>query len=292
MKRFSILAVGVAGIAGALLLTACNSTNAVPHVTTTQQHLYMTDSSGNVDVYRFPLTASSTPSLTFAAGSCGCGIGTSGQKLYVSFGSAVKVYQLPLTASSTAIQTLTLTSGTALSIAADSSGTIYVAENHSGTCCIDVFQGGASTPTFTLSGASVDAPYGVAVDTQGNVFVANVSNIGYFAATVHSGETGISFGRDDFNEGIITDGSDNLYVADGDGAGTMDIYHPPYTGGSSPANTVTFSGDLEQMAMASNGTMYVDNYAPNQIDVLTSPYTTISPVVPTTFQGYGVAVGR
>jgi hypothetical protein len=291
MRLASLLTILIAS-ASITVLSACSSTNAVPNPPVFA-HLYVTDGSGNVDVYRLPLTAASTPTLTFAAGGCAyCGLAVSQHKLYVGAGSTVKVYQLPLTASSTSIQTLTASASTTLSIAADSSGTIYVAENSSGTCCVDVFQGGASTPTFTLSGASVASPYGVAIDSAGNAFVANASSIGYFAATVHSGEAGITFGRDDFNEGLVTDSADNLYVADGDGQGTMDVYHPAYTGASAPASTVTLTaGYLEQMAMSTNGTMYIANESPNQIDVLTSPYTANSVTVPTSFQPYGIAVG-
>lgn len=292
MKRIPSSATCIAAVAATLLLlTACKSTNAIPHVAT-QLHLYVTDSSGNVQVYQLPLTASSTPVVTLAAGACSyCGVTVSGERLYVSTGSTVKVFALPISASSTSIKTLTLTGSTGLSLAADASGTIYAAEDDSSTCCVDVFQGGATTPTFTLSGASVDAPFGVAVDSHGNVFSANSANIGYFAAPVHSGETGITFGRDNFNEGLITDSSDNLYVADGDGAGTMDIYHPPYTGASSPANTVTFGGYLEQMAMGIDGTMYIAHESTNEINVLSSPYTSISFNTATSFQGYGIAIG-
>jgi hypothetical protein len=154
-----------------------------------------------------------------------------------------------------------------------------------------VFQGGASTPTFTLSGASINSPFGVAIDNSGNAFVANNGNIGYFAATVHTGQTGITFGRDSFNEGLVTDSNDNLYVADGNGSGTMDIYHPPYTTGTTVANTITTTGEIEQMAMSASGTMYVAMQTPNQLGVLNSPYTSVSLNVPTPFAPYGIAVG-
>ncbi len=292
MRVTSVMSV-LLGCAIVASFAACKSTNAIPNTISVQKHLYVTDDSGNIQVYDLPLTASSTPSLTLAGAACNdCGIAVSHTKLYVGQGSSVKVYQLPLTASSTPIQTLTASGSTTLSVTADSSGTIYVAEDDSGTCCVDVYQGGASSPTFTLSGASVDDPFGVAIDGSGNAFVANASNIGYFAATVHSGEAGITFGRDNFNEGLVTDSGDNLYVADGDGHGTMDIYHPSYTGATTVANTVTLNaGYLEQMVVGSNGTMYIANETPNQLDVLTSPYTSIALAVPTTFEGYGMAIG-
>lgn len=290
--RITSLARILIGCAVIVSLAACNS-NSLPGggIFNLQTHLYV-QSNGNTYLYQLPLTASSTPLVTLSTGGGYLGLTVSQNKLYVAAGSnVVKVFQLPLTSSSTPIQTLTLSASNALSLAADSSGTIYVAEDQSGSCCVDVFQGGASTPTFTLSGASVDAPFGVAIDSGGNAFVANNGNIGYFAAPVHSGQAGITFGRNNFNEGLVTDGSDNLYVADGGGIGTMDVYHPPYTTGTTVSSTVTIVGAIEQMAMSSTGTMYLAMQTPNQLDVRTSPYTSVSLSVPTPFAPYGIAVG-
>ena len=119
MRLASLLTILIAS-ASITVLSACSSTNAVPNPPVFA-HLYVTDGSGNVDVYRLPgpLTAASTPTLTFAAGGCAyCGLAVSQHKLYVGAGSTVKVYQLPLTASSTSIQTLTASASTTLSIAA------------------------------------------------------------------------------------------------------------------------------------------------------------------------------
>ena len=253
--RTYLASLAAAGCAATILLTGCttNSQVVLPGPGAVPAHLYVSDAAGGLHVF-----------------------------------------QLPLTASSTSIQTLTASGTNVLSIAAGSTGTIYAAEDVSSTCCVDVYQGGATSPSFTLSGASVNDPFGVAVDTSGNVFVANDTgsgSIGYFAAPVHSGQAGIVFGRDIFNEGLITDASDNLYVADGNGTGTMDIYHPPYTVSSMPANTVTLTGTLDQMALGSDGTMYAPTEFPNQLYALLSPYTSVSVTTPVTFKPYGIAVG-
>ena len=274
-----------------MLTAACSNTSTSPSPTPTPTplpptHLYVSDFTGNLYVYTLPLTASSTPTVTLAGQGALAGIAISQNKLY----NGPFVFQLPLTSSSVKTATLTTTSSV-VSDAADASGTIYLAENMNSTCCIDVYQGGATSPTFTLSGASVDAPFGVAVDSGGNLFSANVGSIGYFTAPVHSGQVGIIFGRDAFNEGLVTDASINLYVADGNGTGTIDYYHPPYTIASAPGTPVTIGGKLWQMAIGPDGTMYIASQTPNQLDVLTSPYTSIALAVPTSFNAYGVAVG-
>ncbi|HME80910.1 MAG TPA: hypothetical protein VKF82_02425 [Candidatus Eremiobacteraceae bacterium] len=269
------------------LAGGCSSSSSTPAPPAAPPHLYVTDSTGTLYAYTLPLTATSTPAVTVAAKTCVCQNAVFGGELV----SGLYVLTLPLTTTSTPAKTLTVTSSP-IGAAIDSTGTIYLSENMSATCCADVYQGGVTSPSFTLSGASVNDPYGAAVDTGNNLFLANVGTIGYFASPVHSGQAGIAFGRDSFNEGLVTDSSDNLYVADGNGKGTMDVYHPPYTAASMPASTVSIPGTLEQMAIGSDGTMYITVETPNQIDVLTPPYTTVSLVVPTTFLPYGVASGQ
>ncbi len=285
-KFGAFLAVGIA-----VLTAACSNTSTSPSATPTPTplpptHLYVSDQAGTVYVYALPLTLASTPAVTVTGQGCECGMTISQNKLYVG----PFVFQLPLTNASVHIATLTTTSSP-VADASDASGTIYIAENMSATCCVDVYQGGATTPTFTLSGVSVKTPFGATVDSGGNLFVANSGSIGYFTAPVHSGEVGITFGRDSFNEGLATDAAINLYVADGNGPGTMDYYHPPYTGATTPGAPVTFSSTLEQMGIASDGTMYIAAESPNQLFVLTAPYTSVALAVPVSYVAYGIAIG-
>ncbi len=283
--RISILLIAV----GAVIAAACSSSTTAPPVTLATpppSHLYVSDFTGNLYVYTLPLNAVSQPSVTLAGQAAFAGIAVSQNKLY----NGPYVFQLPLTSTSVRTAVLTTTSNV-IDDAADANGTIYLAENMNSTCCIDVYQGGATSPTFTLSGASVNAPFGVAMDFGGNLFLANAGSIGYFATPVHAGEAGITFGRDSFNEGLVTDSSANLYVADGNGLGTIDYYHPPYAVASAPGTPATIGGKLYQMAIGPDGTMYIMSQLPSQIDVLTPPYTSIAFAVPTSWTGYGVAVG-
>jgi hypothetical protein len=285
-KFGAFLAVGVA-----VFTAACSNTSTSPSPTPTPTllpptHLYVSDQAGSIYVYALPLTLTSTPVVTVTGQACECGMTISQNKLYVG----PFVFQLPLTNTSVHIATLTTTSNP-IADASDASGTIYIAEDMSATCCVDVYQGGATTPTFTLSGASVNDPFGATIDSGGNLFIANNGSIGYFTTPIHSGQVGITFGRNSFNEGLATDSSINLYVADGNGTGTMDYYHPPYTGATTPGAPVTLGGTLEQMGIASDGTMYVAVESPNQLYVMTTPYTSIGLAVPASYIPYGIAIG-
>jgi len=289
---FSVCAVA------AILAAACTSNNSVTlpppgsSPTPTVQHVYVSDDTGVIYAFAYPLTSTSTSTLALSVGFTPAGMAAFGNKLYVANdgGSQALVYQLPLTSTSTSIATITL-SHHAVDVALDSSGNLYAAENQSSTCCVDFVPAGASSPSFTLSSANVITPFGATLDRNNNLFLANSGNVGFFAAPVTSSSTGISFGRDSFNEGLVTDSSGNLYVADGNGPGTIDIYNPPYTSASMPVSTSTIGGTLEQMAMDANNVLYTNSFTPNQIDVLNAPYTSIAFFVPVATHPYGIALG-
>lgn len=277
------------------LVTACGGGGSTPAPPTAPpvpfQHLYVSDDANNLYVYNYPVSASSTPSVTLS-GTFEAGLAVQGNQLYAAHGAQVQVFTLPLSASSTPSRTITLTSS-ALDIAVDSSGRLFAAENVSNVCCVDVVNPGGSSPAYTLKNANVVTPFGLTIDAAQNLFLANSGSVGYFAAPVTSASAGISFGRDGFNEGIAADSHDNLYVADGNGPGTLDIYNPPYSVSSSLVASTTLGGTLEQMAMASNDVLYVAAGGTlSQVDVVVAPYASVSFAIAVPTKPYGIAVGN
>ena len=128
-------------------------------------------------------------------------------------------------------------------IALDSSGNIYVADL--GAISVLVFPAlGANTgllnesPTATISGSSTGLkfPQGIALDSSGNIYVANLgpssllvylplgSSTGLLnespIATISGSSTGLKF-----PEGIAVDSSGNIYAADF-GAASVIVYQP------------------------------------------------------------------
>jgi sugar lactone lactonase YvrE len=123
-------------------------------------------------------------------------------------------------------------------VAVDGSGTVYVADSSNHTIR-KITSGGAVSTLAGLAGSSGSAdgtgsaarfnyPFGVAVESSGNVYVADYSNhtvrritSGGMVSTL-AGSTGIFGGQDGtastarfyFPRGVAVDGSGNVYVAD------------------------------------------------------------------------------
>ena len=209
-------------------------------------------------------------------------------------GDADSVTIYPALGSSTGIlneaPTATITGATTglafpTAITLDSSGNIYVANSGSqvgGADSITVFPAGSNgnaAPSSTISGASTGlaVPYGIAVDSGGNIYVANDgSTIGVSdSVTVYapgtSGNvapgrtiTGASTGLDSPG-GIAVDSSGNLYVTnDGSlygGADSITVYAPGSNGNAVPSATL-FALGLDTpagIAVDSGGNLYVSN---------------------------------
>jgi sugar lactone lactonase YvrE len=171
------------------------------------------------------------------------------------------------------------------SLTLDSHGNIYVANSGSqvgGVDSITVYPAGSNgnvSPSTTISGANTGlvVPWGLAVASNGNLYVANDGSAvgGSDSITVYSAGsngnsspsatiTGSSTGLDSPG-GIALDSSGNLYVTnDGDLIGNADsitVYAPGSNGNALPSNTL-FAVDLATpagIAVDSSGNLYVAN---------------------------------
>ncbi len=241
--------------------------------------IYVTDS-GATSVFVYPPLGTSTgpldeaPSATISGSNTGLvypqGIALdSSGNIYVGDWYAASVFVYPAgtngnIAPSSATISTTMTTGLSEpeGIALDSSGNIYSADcpacyGYSGIPSVFVYSAGSNgntAPTASISGTDtgLNYPYGIAVDSSGNVYLADEGTLGQdggsippsvfvYAAgshgnvaptvTISGTDTGL-----DTPYGIAVDSSGNIYVADdGDEScdGTESVYvYPAKTGGN------------------------------------------------------------
>lgn len=139
-----------------------------------------------------------------------------------------------------------------LLLALDATNNIYVTQNAASGGGVDSYQvyasaaSGASVPTNTVTGAGLSTPVGIAVDSKGNVYVANNGNnsISIFAAnsngnaaptsTISGAATGLANPT-----GLTLDPPGNIYVANANGS--IVIFKAGTTGNTAPIATITGS---------------------------------------------------
>jgi len=246
--------------------------------------IYVTDS-GATSVFVYPPLGSSTgpldeaPSATISGSNTGLvypqGIAlNSSGNIYVGDWYAASVFVYPaktngnVAPSSASISTTMTTGlGSPEGIALDSSGNIYAANcpacyGYSGIPSVFVYSAGSNgnaAPTASISGSNtgLNYPYGIAVDSSGNVYLADEGTIGQdggsippsvfvYPAGSHGNVaptasiSGTSTGLDT-PYGIAVDSSGNIYVAD-DGDQSCDDTESVYV---YPANT---SGNVAPIA--------------------------------------------
>jgi len=161
----------------------------------------------------------------------------------------------------------------------DAAGNMYVSEAaQNRIAVIPAPVTSTSVPNAAYITASVAGPYGVAVDTTGDVFVCN-NGTPITEYTPLSGGNALlhSFGNDADNEGCTIGPDGNLYVANGTAAGEIDVYKAPF-GNLTPVDhsiTPTGAAIIYEVKFDASGNMYVSgNNATNSVVwVLPSPYT-------------------
>ena len=180
-------------------------------------------------------------------------------------------------------------------VALDSSGTIYVANVGRGAPprgSITIYPADADgdvAPTATIAGANtgLDNPQGVALDSSGNIYVANAiggaSRFGSVTAypagsdgnvapttTVGGPNTGLAQ-----PSGIALDGSGNIFVANTGGGpshhGSITAYRAGATGDVTPIATLSGANtglrDPEGIAIDSSGNVLVANFNGNSVTI-------------------------
>ena len=215
-------------------------------------------------------TATISGSNTGLESPAGIALDSSGN-IYVADGDADSVFVYPAGSTGNVSPTATIGgSNTGLvgpeGIALDSSGNIYVADDLA--ICVFVFPAlGSSTgllneaPTATISGSNtgLQAPEGIALDSSGNIYLADDLALSVFVypalgsgtglldeaptATISGSKTGLQA-----PDGIALDSSGNIYVADTSAASVF-VY--PVLGSSTgllnEAPMATVSGPLTEL---------------------------------------------
>ncbi len=178
-------------------------------------------------------------------------------------------------------------------IVVDSTGHLYAAVIGSGLVCeiangtITTIAGGAAGGNGPAVGAQLNTPYGVAVDSSGNLYVADTGN-GLLREVSNGGITTIAGNLDPF--GVAMDTAGNLYVANGGSIGKVTaggaittvagtgIYG--YSGDNGPATSAQLN-DALGVAVDSIGNLYI-------ADMFNSRVRKVSGGMITTVAGTGV----
>lgn len=161
----------------------------------------------------------------------------------------------------------------------DASNNMYLSETDNKIDVIPAPVTASSTVTSTIT-ASVIAPYGVAVDAAGDVFVANGAAPTTEYAPLSGGNALLhTFGNNNHdNEGLVVGLDGNLYSANNTANGTIDVFKPPFTNATIVDHGITPPGAtlIYEVKFDSSGNMLVsgDTATNSVIWTIPSPYTT------------------
>lgn len=146
-------------------------------------------------------------------------------------------------------------------LAVDNGGNLYVVNGNS---TITVYPRGKTKPSFTIDRGLGDAPYAIAVDSTGIVYVSEISTnaiIAYLPGHKTPFET-IKITTGQQPGSLAVDSADNLYIANG--ASVLELQH----GSKKPMNLdlsdVNGAGGL---SFRSDGALYVSNGGSNSVTV-------------------------
>lgn len=283
------------------------------------KHMYVAGSScagggsSSIYVFNLPVTSSSTPAQTDSAPS-GDEIeeiyADSKGRLFVPIykcdGSAytsVAVFDSPVTSSSQPAFTLTASASWPEDVAEDKNGNVYVSIEGPTDCCINVFDGpvgGNMTDSLSLSNnpanaEPLDEPYGIAFDSNGNLYVSSSGSIQEYATPLTSSSAAtavVTPNEDDY--GVAVDASNRVFVSNAAGKGMISVFTQPFTSSSTPAFNITLTSGTTVYGLAfdDKGNLWAtDNN--NQVWEITAPISASSTPskILTVPDAYGITFG-
>ena len=147
-----------------------------------------------------------------------------------------------------------------------------------------------SPPTRSTIGSGLNAPEGVAVDSSGNIYIADESNFRVLKETPSNGSYTQSTVADNLGgpQGVAVDGSGNVYVATPDG-----VLKETLSGGSYTQSTIASNpgGNFSYVAVDASGNVYITSTQGSVLkETLSNGSYTQSTVVTGVNEPDGVAV--
>ena len=275
------------------------------------KHIYVTQASS---VKVFPLTASGdvAPTTTISGASTGFSDARSSAfdangNIYITDAAGDSVLEFSVNASGTTTPVHTITGaatglGFPRGIAIDTQGNIYVSNsgdaNNSNVVSVTVYAAGAAgnvSPTATISGAAtgLSSPNGIALDTHGNIYVADGANLsGFGSVTVYAANatnnapptvtiSGVATGLAE-PEALAFDAAGNIYVSNGMG-NSVTVYSAGASGNATPTKTIigaaTGLSTPNGIALDAAGNLYVANESGGSVTVYPAGATGNAPPV-------------
>jgi len=147
-----------------------------------------------------------------------------------------------------------------MGVAVDTAGNIVVVNRGNAITVFSAGSNGNVSPSAIISGSNTElnSPYGIALDSSGNIYVANFAGnsvMVYPAAsngnvspstTISGSDTGL-----DAPDGIALDSSGNIYVANGGGSGnSVTVYPAGSNGDVTPIATIAGANTLLKIPQA------------------------------------------
>lgn len=279
LPALAVLAIGLAG---------CNGSNSLPNPIFTTSHVYVTNGNstaglGNTKIFALPLSSSPAATGTLSTNTypwfeC---VDAQGKVYVINYTSGtIMAFAQPISNGASPAFTLNLgVSSGLIGCVFDASGNMYVSDATNDE--IDVIPApvtSSSTVTSHIT-ASVTAPYGVAVDATGDVFVANGTAPTTEYSPRGSGNSLLhTFGNNNFdNEGLVMGPDGNLYSANNTADGTIDVFKPPFSNATVVDHSITPPGAtlIYEVKFDSSGNMYAtgDNATSSVVWVFAPPYT-------------------
>ncbi len=284
-----------------VIIGCSSSTTPTPPAATQRVYASIANGAGPIGIFSLPLSNTSAAVGNFAGTSPFGMCVDSSHRLFVTsavLSAGIEVFDQPIANGAVPAFSLSGFGGFTVDCAIDSAGNLYVADSSGNR--IRVFKAPiTSSSTVDNSINPNSAPFGVAVDPTGDLFVANLNFIAEYSPFASGNNLLATFGTVFNNWGLVIGPDGNLYVANGAANGEIDVYKSPFSNTSTPDHGLTIPGAtiVYYFAFDASNNMYVSGIEglTSTIWELAPPYTN-APVVTVIVSGSntsgGVAVDR